>query len=78
MPKNTKQKCRKKKNGNAQKRKNALKNPVLRDMLVFAEAHNARILYYADDTGLEADAVYQMENGEYALIEIKTGTNNNE
>ncbi len=64
------------------KRKNDLdlfghvfENLVLRDLLVFAEAHNARILHYADDTGLEADAVYQREDGEYALIEIKTGAN---
>ena len=42
---------------------------------MFAGAHNARILHYTDDTGLEADAVYQMENGRYALIEIKTGAN---
>lgn len=50
-------------------------NLVLRDLLVFAEAHNARILHYADDTGLEADAVYQMADGRYALIEIKVGAN---
>ncbi len=50
-------------------------NLVLRDLLVFAESHNARILHYTDDTGLEADAVYQMEDGRYALIEIKIGAN---
>ena len=50
-------------------------NLVLRDLLVFAGAHNSRILHYTDDTGLEADAVYQMEDGRYALIEIKTGVN---
>lgn len=50
-------------------------NLVLRDLIVYAEAHNARILHYADDTGLEADAVYQMDDGKYALIEIKTGAN---
>ena len=50
-------------------------NLVLRDLLVFARAHNSRILHYTDDTGLEADAVYQMADGRYALIEIKTGMN---
>lgn len=50
-------------------------NLVLRDLMVFAETHNARILHYTDDTGLEADAVYQMEDGRYALIEIKIGAN---
>ena len=50
-------------------------NMVLRDLLVYARAHNARILHYTDDMGLEADAVYQMADGRYALIEIKTGAN---
>ena len=50
-------------------------NLVLRDLMVYAQAHNARILHYTDDMGLEADAIYQMEDGRYALIEIKTGAN---
>ena len=50
-------------------------NLVLRDLLVYAENHNARVLHYTDDMGMEADAVYQMEDGRYALIEIKTGAN---
>ena len=53
----------------------AFENLVLRDLIVYAEAHNARILHYADDIGLEADAIYQMADGKYALIEIKTGAN---
>lgn len=44
-----------------------LENMVLRDLLVYAENHNARVLHYTDDMGLEADAVYQMEDGRYAL-----------
>ena len=50
-------------------------NMVLRDLCVYAEAHNARIMHYTDDMGLEADAIYQADNGKYALIEIKTGAN---
>lgn len=50
-------------------------NLVLRDLLAFAEAHNAHVMHYRDDTGLESDAVYQTEDGRYALIEIKTGAN---
>lgn len=50
-------------------------NMILRDLCVYAEAHNARILHYTDDMGLEVDAVYQAENGRYALIEIKVGAN---
>ena len=50
-------------------------NLVLRDLLAYAEAHGAHVMHYRDDSGLEADAVYQTEDGRYALIEIKTGTN---
>jgi Predicted ATPase (AAA+ superfamily) len=50
-------------------------NLVLRDLLVYAEACNARVMHYRDDFGLEADAVFQLEDGRYALIEVKTGAN---
>ena len=50
-------------------------NMVLRDLLAYSEIQNARILHYSDDLGLEADAVYQLADGRYALIEIKTGEN---
>ena len=50
-------------------------NMVLRDLLVYAQAHDAKIMHYSDDSGLEADAVYQRNDGSYALIEIKTGAN---
>lgn len=52
-----------------------LENMVLRDLLVYAEAHDAKVMHYSDDHGLEADAVYQAADGRYALIEIKTGVN---
>ena len=31
-------------------------NLVLRDLLVYAENHNVRVLHYTDDMGMEADA----------------------
>ena len=31
-------------------------------------------MHFSDDYGLEADAVYQLDDGRYALIEIKTGS----
>ena len=31
-------------------------------------------MHYHDDYGLVIDVVYQLENGDYALIAIKTGT----
>ena len=52
-----------------------LENLILRDLLVYAETHDAKVMHYSDDRGLEADAVYQMADGRYALIEIKTGVN---
>lgn len=50
-------------------------NMVLRDLLAYAQIHDAHVLHYSDDTGLEADAVYQAADGQYALIEIKLGAN---
>ena len=50
-------------------------NLVLRDLLVFAESLNAKVMHYSDDFGMEADAVFQLEDGRYALIEVKTGAN---
>lgn len=50
-------------------------NMVLRDLLVYAEAHDARVKHYTDDTGLEADAIYELADGRYALVEVKTGAN---
>ena len=48
-------------------------NMVLRDLLAYSSVHDARLYHYTDDSGLEADAVYQMPDGRYALIEIKVG-----
>lgn len=53
----------------------AFENLILRDLLVFAEAHGANVKHYRDDSGIEADAVFQLSDGRYALIEIKTGMN---
>lgn len=50
-------------------------NLVLRDLLIYAEYNGARIMHYRDDFGLEADAIYQLANGDYALIEIKLNYN---
>ncbi len=49
-------------------------NLVFRDLLSFSYKHDAQVLHYRDDYGMEVDAVYQLNNGDYALIEIKTGT----
>ena len=41
---------------------------VLRDLLVFAEKHNARVMHYTDDMGVEADAVYQLRTAVMRLL----------
>lgn len=53
----------------------AFENLVLRDLLAYAEGHDAKVMHYSDHLGLEVDAVYQLRDGRYALIEIKTGEN---
>lgn len=40
-------------------------------MLVYSSSVNGEVLYYNDDSGLEADCVIYLNDGEYALIEFK-------
>ncbi len=47
---------------------------VIRDLKVYSSVHNGRISYYCVRYGLEANCVLHLENGRYALIEIKLGT----
>ena len=46
-------------------------NLVIRDLLASAEVNGATVKHYSDDNGLEIDAIYQLADGRYALIEIK-------
>jgi len=46
---------------------------VIRDLRVYSAEHGGSISYYRDRYGLEADAVLHLEDGRYALIEIKLG-----
>ena len=50
-----------------------LENLVIRDLLAFAAVHDARVMHYRDDYGLEIDAIYQAADGRYALVEVKRG-----
>ncbi len=45
----------------------------VRDLRVFADSMDGKIYHYRDSSGLECDAVVQMRNGSYGLIEIKLG-----
>lgn len=45
----------------------------IRDLRIYADQVNGTVYHYRDDHGLECDAVIRLDNGEYALIEIKLG-----
>ena len=46
---------------------------VIRDLRIYSSNMGGRVSYYRDRYGLEADAVLHLEDGRYALIEIKLG-----
>ena len=45
----------------------------IRDMRVYAQALDGEIFHYRDKTGLEADAVICLKNGQWAAVEVKMG-----
>lgn len=46
---------------------------VIRDLKVYSSTMGGKVSYYRDRYGLEADAVLHLEDGRFALIEIKLG-----
>lgn len=46
-----------------------------RDLRVYSQALGGRLSYYHDRLGLEADSVLHLDDGRYALIECKLGSN---
>lgn len=46
---------------------------VIRDLRIYSSSLGGRVSYYRDRYGLESDAVLHLEDGRYALIEIKLG-----
>jgi predicted AAA+ superfamily ATPase len=49
-------------------------NLALRDLLVYANVLNGQLFHYRDNSNLEIDCILELDDGEYAAIEIKTGT----
>jgi len=45
----------------------------IRDLRIYAEQLNGEVFHYHDQYGLESDAVIRLNNGNYALIEVKLG-----
>ena len=46
----------------------------IRDLRIYSSAQNGRVSYFRDRYGLESDAVLHLEDGKYALIEMKLGS----
>ena len=46
---------------------------VVRDLRVYAQAADATVLHYRDNTGLEVDAIVEMADGRWAAFEVKLG-----
>jgi predicted AAA+ superfamily ATPase len=46
---------------------------VVRDLRVYAQALDAQVFAYRDETGLEADALIEMPDGRWAAFEVKLG-----
>ncbi len=46
---------------------------VVRDMRVYAQAADAQVLQYRDNTGLEVDAIVETADGRWGAFEIKLG-----
>jgi hypothetical protein len=46
---------------------------VIRDLRVYAQANDAAVLQYRDNTGLEVDAIVEARDGRWAAFEIKLG-----
>ncbi len=47
----------------------------MRDILIYAQAMDAEVYYYRDQTGLEVDVIIESPEGEWAGIEVKLGHN---
>ncbi len=48
-------------------------NLAVRDLRVYAQALDAQVFAYRDETGLEADAIVEMPDGRWAAFEVKLG-----
>ena len=46
---------------------------VVRDLRIYAQANDAEVLHYRDNTGLEVDIVVQAADGRWAAFEVKLG-----
>nr|WP_211247135.1 DUF4143 domain-containing protein [[Mycoplasma] testudinis] len=48
-------------------------NLCIRDLRIYSQKLGGQVFHYRDKYGLECDAIIHLENGSYALVEIKLG-----
>lgn len=46
---------------------------VVRDLRIYAQASDAEVFHYRDNTGLEVDAIVEARDGRWAAFEVKLG-----
>ena len=44
---------------------------VVRDLRIYSQTHRGEVFHYRDDTGLEADAVIERDDGTWMAVEVK-------
>ena len=49
---------------------------VIRDLRIYAQANDAEVYHYRDNTGLEVDAIVEAGNGRWMAVEVKLGAGN--
>lgn len=49
-------------------------NLVMRDVLIYAQANDAKVSYYRDNSGLEIDAIIEGLDASWVALEIKLGS----
>ena len=46
---------------------------VIRDLRIYAQANDAEVYHYRDNTGLEVDAIIEVGDGRWMAVEVKLG-----
>jgi len=51
---------------------------VVRDLRVYADSLNGKVYYYRDKQGNEVDAIIELHDGRWGVVEVKMGSNEEE
>jgi hypothetical protein len=47
---------------------------VIKELRIYAELVNGNVYFYKDTTGLEIDAIIELQNGDFMIFDIKIGS----